>query len=86
MVLRGYALFTNRDYPEIAADYEKTFRLLKSLPCDIFLGAHGNYYGMEAKYARLQKNPKANPFIDREGYHAYVDDRAKAFREALRKQ
>jgi len=82
----GYVLVTNRDYPEIADDYGKTFRLLKSFPCDIFLGAHGSYYGMEAKYARLQKNPKTNPFIDREGYHAYVDDRAQAFREALRKQ
>ena len=56
----------------------------KSLPCDIFLG--GSYYGMEAIYARVQKNPKTNPFIDREGYHAYVDDRAQAFREAVRKQ
>ena len=82
----GYALITNRDYPEIADDYTKTFRLLKSLPCDIFLGAHGSYYGMEAKYARLLKNPKTNPFVDREGYHAYVNDRAEAFREAFRKQ
>jgi metallo-beta-lactamase class B len=82
----GYALVTNRDYPEIADDYTKTFRLLKALPCDIFLGAHGSYYGMEAKFARLQKNPKTNPFIDREGYRAYVDDRAKAFREVVRKQ
>jgi metallo-beta-lactamase class B len=82
----GYALITNRDYPEIANDYTKTFRLLKALPCDIFLGAHGSYYGMEGKYARLQMNPKTNPFIDREGYHAYVDDRAQAFREAVRKQ
>ena len=82
----GYVLVNNREYPEIAADYEKTFRLLKSFPCDIFLGAHGSYYGMEAKCERLKKNPKANPFIDREGYHAYVDDRAKAFRETLRKQ
>jgi hypothetical protein len=42
--------------------------------------------GTAAKYARLQKNPNTNPFIDRKGYHAYVDDRAKAFREAIRKQ
>src|SRR5882672_6569045 len=82
----GYALITNRDYPEIADDYTKTFRLLKALPCDIFLGAHGSYYGMEAKYVRLQKDPKTNPFIDREGYRAYVDDRAQAFREAVLKQ
>ena len=77
----GYQLITNRDYPEIADDYTKTFRLLKSLPCDIFLGAHGNYYGMEAKIARLQKDPKTNPFIDPEGYRAYVENRYQAFRE-----
>ena len=82
----GYALVNNRDYPGITADYEKTFRVLKSLPCDIFLGAHGSYYGMEAKVARLQKGPKDNPFIDRAGYHAYVNDREKAFRGVLQKQ
>ena len=82
----GYVLVNNRDYPKIADDYVKTFELLKALPCDIFLGAHGSYYGMEGKYARLQKNPKTNPFIDREGYLAYVDDRTQAFREAVRKQ
>lgn len=82
----GYALITNRDYPEIADDYRKTFRLLKSLPCDIFLGAHGNYYGMESKYTRLQRDPKTNPFVDPEGYRAYVEDRSKAFQEVVRNQ
>lgn len=82
----GYQLITNRDYPEIADDFAKTFRLLKSLPCDIFLGAHGNYYGMEAKFARLQKEPKTNPFVDPEGYRAYVENRHKAFQETAQKQ
>ena len=82
----GYQLVANQDYPEIAADYAKTFRLLKSLPCDIFLGAHGNYYGMEAKYARLQKDSNTNPFVDPEGYQAYVEERAKSFQETERKQ
>ena len=45
----GYKLVNNALYPQIASDYERMFRVLKSLPCDIFLGAHGNYYGMEAK-------------------------------------
>lgn len=85
-VNEGYVLVKNHDYPQIANDYEKSFHLLKSFPCDIFLGAHGNYYGMTAKYERLQKSPKANPFIDQEGYRAYVQDRLQAFEEALRKQ
>ncbi len=34
----GYRLVNNKDYPEIADDFVKTFQTLKSLPCDIFLG------------------------------------------------
>ena len=82
----GYQLVNNTAYPEIADDYAKTFRLLKALPCDIFLGAHGNYYGMEAKVARLGKEPKTNPFVDPEGYQAYVTNREDAYRETLQKQ
>jgi len=86
----GYALVNNSRYPNIAQDYEKTFRVLKSLPTDIFLGAHPNYYGMEAKYARLdQGKPRpgqANPFVDPEGYRAYVTDREQAFLTELARQ
>ena len=81
----GYVLVGNQTYPDIAADYEKTFALLKSLPVDFFLGAHGGYYGMEAKHKRLN-NGSANPFVDPAGYHAYVADREKAFRTEWEKQ
>ena len=46
----GYLLVHNKSYPNIAEDYERTWRVLKSLPCDIFLGAHGSYYRLEDKY------------------------------------
>lgn len=81
----GYILVGNKTYPEIAADYEKTFALLKALPVDLFLGAHGGYYGMEAKH-KLLGNSSSNPFVDPAGYHAYVDDREKAFRAEWEKQ
>ncbi len=81
----GYKLVNNALYPQIASDYEKTFRVLKALPCDVFLGAHGNYYGMEAKYAKVA-NGGANPFIDPDGYRAYVAEREKTFRAELAKQ
>jgi metallo-beta-lactamase class B len=82
----GYRLVNNADYPKIAADYEKTFAVLKSLPCDIFLGAHGAYYGMLEKYDRLKAGAPVNPFIDPDGYRAYIADREKAFREMLAAQ
>lgn len=81
----GYKLVGNALYPEIAADYERMFRVLTSLPVDIFLGAHGDYFGLAAKYRRLQGGA-AMPFVDPNGYHAYVDERERAFRTELAKQ
>ena len=81
----GYKLVNNSAYPQIAADYERMFRVLKSLPCDIFLGAHGNYFGLETKYPRLQQSGLA-AFIDPEGYKKYVADKEQAFRTELEKQ
>ena len=85
----GYRLVGNKDYPEIADDFAKTFAILKSLPCDVFLGAHGDYYGMLAKYDRLKDaggEATKNPFVDPEGYRAYVDLKEKAFRKTLAEQ
>jgi metallo-beta-lactamase class B len=80
----GYKLVNNARYPQIATDYQQTFRVLKSLPCDIFLGAHGNYYGMAAKYEKLKSG--GNPFIDPAGYTAYIENREKAFESEWKKQ
>ncbi len=82
----GYKLVGNADYPEIADDFARTFRVLKGLPCDVFLGAHGGYYGMVAKHERAGRGAGANPFVDPEGYRDYVAQKDKAFRDALAAQ
>ena len=81
----GYKLVDNAAYPTIAQDYESTFQTLKSLPCDVFLGAHGAYFGMDAKFPRM-KPGAANAFVDPEGYKSYVAEREQAFRKELAKQ
>jgi metallo-beta-lactamase class B len=81
----GYKLINNAAYPQIAEDYERMWRVLKSLPCDIFLGAHGGYFGLEEKYPRL-KEGSANPFIDPDGYKKYVDEKEQEFHTELAKQ
>lgn len=81
----GYRLVNNAAYPQIAADYEKMFRVLKSLPCDIFLGAHGSYFDLESKYARLKEGSPA-AFVDPEGYKKYVAGKEQAFKTELAKQ
>ena len=84
-VNEGYKLVNNVLYPQIADDYARMFRVLKSLPADVYLGAHGNYYDMEAKYARL-KDGGTNPFIDPDGYKKYVADKEQEFLAELAKQ
>lgn len=81
----GYVLVGNKDYPQIAQDYVKTFKVLKGLPCDLFLGAHGAYFGMKAKYEKA-KEGEANPLIDPEGYKAYVAEREATFEKEWKRQ
>jgi len=81
----GYRLVGNTAYPRIADDYARGFEVLKSLPCDIFLGAHGSYFNLEEKYARM-KTAGVSVFVDPDGYRAYIADRERAFRAELAKQ
>lgn len=66
-------------------DYERTFRVLNLLPCDYFLGAHGNYFDMETKYSQLKEGVRS-PFIDPDGYKKFVALKEQAFRAELARQ
>ena len=81
----GYQLIHNKNYPQIAEDYERMWGVLKSLPCDIFLGSHGGYFGLEQKYPIL-KDGGLNPFIDPRGYKEFVAQKERDFRTELAKQ
>ncbi len=81
----GYKLVDNKTYPQISADYRRGFEVMKNLPCDIFLGAHGLYFDLLAKYDRF-KNGDKNAFIDPAGYKAYLADREQAFETEFKKQ
>ena len=80
----GYKLVGNTVYPRMTEDFEKTFRVLRSLPVDYFLGAHGSYFDLETKYARFKTGNTA--FFDPAGYKNYVEDREQAFQMELKKQ
>ena len=82
----GYQLVNNSKYPAMAADFAKSFSIWKELKADVFLGAHGAYYGMLEKYEKLKKGGAGNPFIDPNGYQAYIADREKAYLENLARQ
>ena len=81
----GYVLVGNKDYPQIADDYVRSFKVMRALPVDVFLGAHGAFYGMAEKFPRLEKGG-ANPFVDPEGFRRYVDRAEQSFTAMLEEQ
>jgi metallo-beta-lactamase class B len=89
-VLDGYELIDRPNhpasYPGIAADYEKAFRVWKSLPCDVFLASHGQFFNLTEKREALASGAKENPFIDPKGYEAYVSSKEADFRTELERQ
>lgn len=78
----GYKLIDNPKYRNIISDYNATFERLKKLPVDIFLASHGNAYDLETKIAKL-KAGGPNPFVDPEGYRAYLKQSEENFRKSL---
>jgi metallo-beta-lactamase class B len=61
-------------YPGQAADRAGSLRVLRSLPADIWVTNHARAWGRYRKFvaSAAAKNP-VDPFIDPEGYHAYID-------------
>ena len=76
-------LVDNETYPEIASDFRRTFAVLRSLPCDVFLAEHGSAYSLQDKLLRLKKGEPRNPFIDPAGYRQHVEQTELAFTDAL---
>jgi metallo-beta-lactamase class B len=66
-------LATSR-YPEQGADREHSIRVLRGLPADIWVTCHARWWGRYRKYvaSTTATNP-VEPFIDPDGYRAYLD-------------
>jgi len=81
----GFRLVDNTETPHIADEFERAFKVARSLPCDVPLGSHPGMYNLEEKYAKLGKGGP-NPFIDPEGYKLEVDIDEAMFRAVLAEQ
>jgi metallo-beta-lactamase class B len=78
----GAQLKNNTRYPGIATDFERSFARWKTLPCDVFLGAHTIFFDLARKRDRI-KPGEPNPFIDPEGYRRTVAEQERKFRSQL---
>jgi metallo-beta-lactamase class B len=76
--------------PAIVDEFNRSFKLVRALPCDVQLGDHPAQYNMQEKYAKLRKGGP-NPFIDPAGcqvetdieqamFHAIFDEQQKTAR------
>jgi metallo-beta-lactamase class B len=82
----GYQLVGNRAYPNIVEDYQRTFRILESLQPDVFLAAHGGFFGLQQKIQAMKANPEANPFIESSRYRAWLKGARQDFEKKLAEQ
>ena len=71
-------------YPEQAADRERSLRVLRSLPADIWVTNHARAWSRYRKFvaSATAKNP-VDPFIDPAGYRAYIDAAEAELRQGV---
>ena len=77
-------LVNNKNYPEIAEDFARSIKKYKTLPADVFLGAHSWFFDLAGKYKRL--GGSTNPYIDPAGYKAWVDNMEKNYNTLIAEQ
>jgi metallo-beta-lactamase class B len=78
-------LVGNKQYPTIAEDYKESFSFLKNFPADVFLVSHTHWFNFDEKLKRMEQGSRTNPFIDPEGYRAYLALKEKEFLAQLEK-
>ena len=71
--------------PPVIDEFNHSFAVVRTLPCDIPLGDHPAEYGMAAKYAKL-KPGAMNPFVDPSGCRLEADMEETMFKAILAEQ
>ncbi len=80
----GVKMVNNPTWAGVKEAYAKSFAILKSLPCDVFLGPHAPFFDMEEKVKRLGTQP--NPFIDPNGLRDFIETNEKAYKEQIQRE
>ncbi|MBX9583589.1 MAG: subclass B3 metallo-beta-lactamase [Gemmataceae bacterium] len=81
----GYRVAGNPSYPGIGDDFRRTFRVLESLRPDVWLPAHNEVHGLDAKLARAKKDG-AKAWADPDGYRKWVALQKGRFEAAAGKE
>jgi metallo-beta-lactamase class B len=66
-------------YPGNREDFARSLDYLKTLDVQLWLGAHPGQNDTLGKYGRLKSGELPNPFIDPDGWHAFLDGLSAEF-------
>jgi metallo-beta-lactamase class B len=78
-------LVDNREYPQIVADYEASFRKLRAMKADVFLAPHPDFFNLQEKRRRMRPGA-ANPFVEPGEFSRFVERSERQFRAQLAKE
>ena len=71
-------------YAEQQADLQHSIGVLRSLPADIWVTSHARRWGRYRKFvARDTASTPTEPFLDPQGYRAYLDDAERQLRHGV---
>lgn len=79
-------LLGQANYAQMPSDLAGTFAKLKTLPVDVYLGAHGYWYNLGDKIKRMKAGEGYKAFIDPDGYRKAIDGWQQQFIETLVKE
>ena len=71
--------------PPITDEFNRSFKLVRSLPCDVQVGDHPAQYDMATKYSKLRSGGR-NPFIDAASCKLEADIEEAMFHAILAEQ
>jgi len=71
--------------PPVIDEFNRSFKLVRSLPCDVQLGDHPAQYQMQEKFAKVRSGGR-NPFIDKASCTLEADIEEAMFKAILAEQ
>jgi metallo-beta-lactamase class B len=78
----GVKVVDNPAYPEAVAAYQRSFATWKALPCDVFLGSHGEFFDLAKKFQKWKDGDRL-AFVDPQGYRRTIAEAERQFRAAV---
>jgi metallo-beta-lactamase class B len=74
----GVKMVNNPTWPGVGDAYASSFKRLRAMRCEIFLGPHAGFFDLAAKRTRQQAGA-ADAFVDPKGYASFLDDLEKKY-------